>query len=1401
MSKNLLLLKKLKNYLPGNSRISTAALNRHIIFGFLAFIILACLLSSLIYQRYLIIKQEQKKEAFVKANNAKDKFQEALANSLSATRILSFFIDNTGEVKNFDSVASQILKTNKNIDILELVPGGVIKFVFPLKGNESVIGYNILKDPSRNKEAFKAIQKNELFFSGPYNLKQGGFGIVGRLPVFRNGKFWGFSAVVIKISTLLRSTGLNKSGADGYYYQLSKINPDSKKPEFFIPHVKHPLDDYFFSVDIPDGDWKLSVEPVDNSSGRSEIFILALLGFLFSVLGGIFVFIILKRPEKLNKLVKERTKELKGSENKYRSLIERVSDAFVSLDNNWNFNYLNEKAGEIFTRKPESLLGKNIWAEFPESIDKPFYHTYYRAKETQQYEYLEEYYPLEGKWFENHIYPSKDGLTIFFKDVTEIKKASLKLKDKEEKYRSLIEQASDGIVITDLDGYIMEANDSMALMSGYSIDEMQGKHLYKFLPEGDSVLNPLRFKELMEGKSLLYERGLLKKDGTVLEIEVNSKMASSQTLIGFIRDISERKKSEEVLRYQARLLQSVSDAITSLDMNRCIVSWNTACEELYGFTAAEAIGKRIPELITFEYPRTNNEQVFKQVFNEGHWKGEFNFIHPKTKIKANLLSSINLLNDREGNTIGFVITSKNITEIKNAEQVRVNEEATRQMIMNSALDAIICIDAAGSITLWNPQAEKIFGWSEEEINGKLLTETIIPKQYRERHEKGMKHYLQTGEGPVLNKMFEITALDRQGREFPIELSIVPMKQEGKQTFCAFIRDITERRKATEEINKSNERFDLIAQATNDAVWDHDFIKNETWGNKELYKLYGFEYGKEKIDLEMFFSRIHPDEREGLEQRMRNAIEHAVNSLSETFRFKTANGNFKTFYDRAYIKYDTGGKPVRILGAMHDITDREMIKQQILKEKELSDSVINSLPGVFYLVKKGGKFLRWNKNMETVTGYTAEEIGQMHPLDFFDKADQPLMLAKIANVFALGTDEVEIDFLLKNKQKISYYFNGQAIEYEGEACLMGVGLDFSERKKTSNALKASEERYRSLVENATEALVVFDVEKQLFVSVSESASVLFKMSKDELLKIGPVNVSPQCQPDGRLSSDAAREYIEKAIKGEKPSFEWMHCDKDGKPISCEVWLAHLPSENKMLIRASIIDITERKKAKELLQKSYEDIRQLASNLESIREDERTNISREIHDELGQQLTGLKMDLHWLSRKINTADNEVSNKMQESIELINTTITSVRKIATNLRPSILDDLGLIAALEWQGEEFKKRSAIDVEFINRVGDILLPPQAVTAIFRIYQELLTNIARHANATFVTTTLEKRGDSLYFSITDNGLGFNLETINNKRTLGLLGIKERTLLLGGTYEFKSVPGKGSKTVITIPLIY
>jgi PAS domain S-box-containing protein len=1245
----------------GQTAESSVFFMRPAVLAALGFIILACLCGLLIYQRYELVKEGQQKEAYEIVDLAKDKLQEALTHSLSATKTLTFFIDSNGHINNFESIAAQILASGSDIDALQLVPDGIIQYVYPLQGNEKVIGYNILHDPARSKEAYKAIAKKEMFFAGPFELRQGGMGVIGRLPVFRNNKFWGFSAVVIKMSTLYKTAGIDNNGKKGYHFQLSKINPDTKKEEFFLPQNKSVNNRHTVSVNVPDGEWKLSVT-IDKKNGSfGDISLMALLGLAISVLGAVFIYRVAVRPQKLKELVLNRTSELEASETKYRSVIERVSDAFVALDKEWNYTYVNEKAGEIFDREPESLIGKNIWAEFPEGVNQPFYHAYYKAMELQEYQYMEEYYQPFDKWFENHIYPSKNGLTIFFKDVTDIKQIAQALKNNEEKYRSLIEQASDGIVITDMEGIILEVNNSIQRMIGYEESEMMGHHLTDYLPQEDSEVIPLRIKELMQGKSLLYERRLLKKDGTFVPVEVNSKMASSHTLIGFIRDITSRKKHENTLSYQAMLLESVSDAVVSLDVNRAIVSWNKASENLYGFRAGEAMGKRIPELVLFEFNNTTKEKVFEQVLAEGSWKGEFNFIHPKTGKKLYLLSGINGLKDGDNNLIGFIITS---------------------------------------------------------------------------------------------------------------------------------RDITEREEIGAALKASNERFELVAQATNDVIWDHDFIKDETWGNARLFDLYGLKPGDDKINFAMFMENIHPDARSGIEQRLKTAIENKNVSLSEIFQFKDAKGKYRTFFDRAQIKYDDSGLPLRILGAMEDITEREEAQKEISASEEKYRTIIEQAADGIFIADSDTYLIEVNSAGCRLSGYSKEELRKLRFVDVIPAQDlvaNPVLITQMKN----GQSVInERRLITKGGTIIDVEISAQKL-LDGRYQIFA--RDIGERKRADEILRESEKKYKLLFTHNPQPMWMSTLPGLDIIDVNESAVKQYGYSREEFLKLNLKDLRPLEDVAGFLDK------IENIDLGLTNSRQWRHQKKDGTIIQVEVITHEIVYEGKKVWLSSPHDVTEEHLAKELLQKSFEDIRQLASNLQSIREDERTKIAREIHDELGQQLTGLKMDIHWLSKRMNTTDKVINDKVKQSIELINATIVSVRKISTDLRPSILDDLGIMAALEWQGEEFEKRSGIRVKFNNQAGEILLAPDAATTIFRIYQESLTNVARHANAASVNVNLYKEDSRLFFSISDDGSGFDLETISKKKTLGLLGIKERTLLLNGSYEFKSKPGHGSETIISIPI--
>ncbi|HEX2867141.1 MAG TPA: PAS domain S-box protein [Ignavibacteriales bacterium] len=222
----------------------------------------------------------------------------------------------------------------------------------------------------------------------------------------------------------------------------------------------------------------------------------------------------------------------------------------------------------------------------------------------------------------------------------------------------------------------------------------------------------------------------------------------------------------------------------------------------------------------------------------------------------------------------------------------------------------------------------------------------------------------------------------------------------------------------------------------------------------------------------------------------------------------------------------------------------------------------------------------------------------------------------------------------------------------------------------------------------------------------------------------------------------------------------------------------------------------------LKNSREQLRRLSAHTQSAREEERTRISREIHDELGQALTGLKMDLSWLDKKLQSEgqmQEAITEKITAMYSLINATIKSVRKISSELRPGVLDYLGISAAIEWQAQEFQNRTGITCKITSMPKELELDQNFSTALFRIFQETLTNIARHASATGIDVSLVHEKGNIVLTIKDNGRGITEEEILNTKSFGLLGMRERAYLLGGEFSIKGKPGKGTAVTVTIPV--
>jgi signal transduction histidine kinase len=229
-----------------------------------------------------------------------------------------------------------------------------------------------------------------------------------------------------------------------------------------------------------------------------------------------------------------------------------------------------------------------------------------------------------------------------------------------------------------------------------------------------------------------------------------------------------------------------------------------------------------------------------------------------------------------------------------------------------------------------------------------------------------------------------------------------------------------------------------------------------------------------------------------------------------------------------------------------------------------------------------------------------------------------------------------------------------------------------------------------------------------------------------------------------------------------------------------------------------DITDRLLAEERLKSSRESLRELAWHVESVLEEERSRIARQIHDDLGQILTGLKMDLSWLEKKVSRHEEPIADKLVQMSQLIDETILLVQKISTELRPSLLDNLGLVAAVEWQANDFQKRTGTIVDLVLGADEMDIDRDGSTALCRIFQEALTNIARHSKATKVRVSLDEKDGQIVLAIKDNGRGISQEEISNPHSLGLIGMNERVHFLGGTFEIAGRQGEGTTLTVTIP---
>ncbi|OQP60024.1 hypothetical protein A3860_35220 [Niastella vici] len=489
----------------------------------------------------------------------------------------------------------------------------------------------------------------------------------------------------------------------------------------------------------------------------------------------------------------------------------------------------------------------------------------------------------------------------------------------------------------------------------------------------------------------------------------------------------------------------------------------------------------------------------------------------------------------------------------------------------------------------------------------------------------------------------------------------------------------------------------------------------------------------------------------------------------------------------------------------EMIEKAKAEQMVREAKDKFRRIFEKLamPVAAYEIQEPQRFLFINPKFTEWFGYTIEDIPDIEHWrraayrnkTYFEKIKKEWYdeLSKVQNGEKQQSRPIDATIYCRDGSS-----KDLEMSFTTDSNLLYVTFnDVTERNCATRALQESEKKFRNISEQLPIPICVFsDREETKF--LNNAFTETFGYTKEDIPNRMEWLKKAFPDPDDRNKVITNRDW-EKAQSLTKSKTFVSQYDvtcKDGSKKTIEFFVSF--GHRHIYIVAN--DITGKVKVERELKESHHQLRELTSYLENIREEERKHISREIHDELGQQLTLLKLDLLQMSKKLKPEEEEMIEKMKQADQLLFETMRSVRKIATQLRPSILDNLGLVSALEWQSREFEKNFGIRCIFESLVAEPHFTTNQSNALFRIYQEALTNIARHAHATQVDAVLSQEENRIVLEIRDNGTGFRMEDMAGKKTLGLKGMRERTLMIDGEFTIDSKPGRGTYIHLSIPIL-
>jgi PAS domain S-box-containing protein len=874
-------------------------------------------------------------------------------------------------------------------------------------------------------------------------------------------------------------------------------------------------------------------------------------------------------------------------------------------------------------------------------------------------------------------------------------------------------------------------------------------------------------------------------------------------MIGTIQDITKQKRSEEALqkskeRYSS-LYQKTPAMLHSIDQEGCLTNVSKYWLKKMGYSLNEVLGRHSTDFMTEESSRYAKEVILPKFYETGSCRDvPYQYVKKNGEVMDALLTAITE-NDENGELIDSLSVIIDVTDRKQAEEALKKSETKFRTLFETMAQGVVYGDVNGKIISANPAAEKMLGLTIAQMQG---LSSMDPRWKAIREDgsdfPGDTHpsmiALETGKrvSNVIMRVFNPSLKKYRW----LNIHAIPEFKLGEnkphQVYTTF-EDITVRKLAEDAFKDQSYRNQQILDTTLDGYILADSDGNMVDVNPAYCDMIGYSWEELlKMNIREVEVNIPPDE---VDRRIKQMVRTGGDRFETKHKHK--NGHILELDTSTSIMY-LDETPL-VAAFVRDITKRKEAENALKMSEDQLRLTTTQVPAVLWTTDTDLRFTSSTGAGLKVLGLKTDQVVGMTMSEYL-QIDDPENLVVKAHHQALKGRLATYEFEWRGRVFDSYVKSLQ--NQEGKTIgIIGFSLDITERKMAEDTLRENQRQLATLMSNLPGMAYKCKNDPDWTMEfISDGCYSLTGYPSEELINSAGVTYAELIHPEDR---DTVWNNVQDAVEKKRP-FQLTYRIKAASGVEKWVWekgQAIFGADGDVIsLEGFITDITERKAMEKRLRESHNRLRGFAERLQMIREEERATIAREIHDDLGQSLTALKMDISWVKNNPEIDAEAKTAKFDTMLDLTNSTIQTVKRIATELRPGILDDLGLVPAIEWQAAEFQVRFKIKCNVSINKSDIIIKDEISIAVFRIFQETLTNIARHSSAAKVDVNLNfYDDDKLIMEITDNGIGIDEEQINSSKSLGLFGMRERVNILKGKIEIIGEHGKGTKVRVSIPV--